>query len=1184
MDDFYLFEEDFTDSDSLDLSYSSPSPSPSSLSPRSKIPFIDQHFNPYSVSPPQLNLILNLSKIPAKETPLLIRKHKKKFTFSIENQSQISVFTLLSFLSNKEKNGRRKNNNLYISWTYMEHTTQQILSAVILNQIKQGYAKIKNNFSVLSANKHSSNLPKFIEETRKEDPFSTSFFHFIYSGKTKITDNGEILFPNNNSSNLTMFFKENQSNEKMISQNHSDYYSFSTIKLSYLFKSLGPESFSIFDGDYSGRALSTFINIAQNDSSNSTVKNDNITYSRCFCLCSCQNDERMPDVAGIPRDFLTVCLLTPVRVAILCHIYHNYRSKMDSFLEDIQENKEEYDKFTEYLNCIITVITEAIAIDFISSDLFTSLFRRDSHIAVFFQRFIMCQFLLDKFNVHPVCYPFLPQMQKHSLWSQLSFAIDQCIIKQTYPNPLPTKDLFHSAILSFFTNFNKNEQDRSIISIVSSMPALFKSAEDLYPPLAYFASISTENKYKIMPLLHYNKIFSILFNENHVSGQLYHACAYLLLISDMDAVDFPIILQETPNVSFLMEVIMKNDTNFNKSTRAIITAIFSKLISWYQPAHNLCITEQFFETFSKLIVEQEPQFLMWLFILLKRIWLSFSIDKTSFIDSNIHLQIASNLMNDSYEIRASCIAALSVFMQTNEQFLNRYLFLVMIPSFVDASYIVRYQFLMFLLRYLQSNKITVDSFNLLSPSSTLRQFFDIFYGNIKHFAQILNNFSFLSKASVDAANTSLSQKKLDSSACFLLEYFCYDPCPLISGAAQKAIDVIASSQNKFIAPPFNSTNQNPVFGPSKIEMKSDTYEFPDDSDVLFSYAYEQLTRASQWNADISINKQEKKDLQSFFHRRSPKEYESYSYMPSKISRKCYKNISEKQIQKLAFYSHDSSLVCVHSSNILSKLDDLLALETTMTLSQSICDLITKRVSYDKTLTICSTLEGSIHVCDMDEGDEVTCFRAGFNFKDQKSPQLIATHEKSTTIATGRGSNGVCLWDLETQKIIGEWKTPDLYAISTMSILNSDENLCICGLNNGCLTPVDFRTPQNSQPSKILNSSMSDKVVHVANFFAQEQVIYAASVNGIITSWDTRGDQILTVTKKEGPIFSFDSHTHFPVLFCSSAKESPEMLTPNMQFIGSLDNIGPNSFISAHQRLNLISFGDALGNVHVFELL
>lgn len=98
------------------------------------------------------------------------------------------------------------------------------------------------------------------------------------------------------------------------------------------------------------------------------------------------------------------------------------------------------------LNWIFTAITDTIAWNTLSRELFQKLFRQDLLVASLFRNFLLAERILRSYDCTPVSSPALPQCFRHPMWTAWDYALDLALLQ--LPNIIEKKEQFQN--LPFF--------------------------------------------------------------------------------------------------------------------------------------------------------------------------------------------------------------------------------------------------------------------------------------------------------------------------------------------------------------------------------------------------------------------------------------------------------------------------------------------------------------------------------------------------------------------------------------------------------------------------------------------------------------------------------------------------------------------------------------------------------------
>lgn len=152
------------------------------------------------------------------------------------------------------------------------------------------------------------------------------------------------------------------------------------------------------------------------------------TYKNCIQLAACSANQILPMNPQLPADLFTSCLTTPLKIALRWYILQHTSKLVPHVTLDLIENipGQLNDRRTMLgeLNWIFTAITDTIAWNTLSRDLFQRLFRQDLLVASLFRNFLLAERILRAYDCTPVSSPALPQCFRHAMWSAWDLALD----------------------------------------------------------------------------------------------------------------------------------------------------------------------------------------------------------------------------------------------------------------------------------------------------------------------------------------------------------------------------------------------------------------------------------------------------------------------------------------------------------------------------------------------------------------------------------------------------------------------------------------------------------------------------------------------------------------------------------------------------------------------------------------
>lgn len=140
-------------------------------------------------------------------------------------------------------------------------------------------------------------------------------------------------------------------------------------------------------------------------------------------FAACGPNERIPKIHGMPDDLFTICLLTPLKIALLHHNNQTFPlSSLDSskqrsraYMEELWENMSP--DLKGRLWCELVAILHTIAWQSMDGAMYQRIFGQSGQsISQLAAGFLMSQRVLGAYNVKPESIPSIPSSTSHSLW------------------------------------------------------------------------------------------------------------------------------------------------------------------------------------------------------------------------------------------------------------------------------------------------------------------------------------------------------------------------------------------------------------------------------------------------------------------------------------------------------------------------------------------------------------------------------------------------------------------------------------------------------------------------------------------------------------------------------------------------------------------------------------------------
>lgn len=145
-------------------------------------------------------------------------------------------------------------------------------------------------------------------------------------------------------------------------------------------------------------------------------------------LGACAAGETLPSSSSVPADLFTSCITTPLRTALHWFLKRTLvRGVTPDMLDIIPGNLNNRHTPLGELNWIFTAITDTIAWNVLSREMFKKLYRQDVLLAGLMRNFLLADRIMRSFACHPISHPVLPETHTHPLWESFELSMEQLL-------------------------------------------------------------------------------------------------------------------------------------------------------------------------------------------------------------------------------------------------------------------------------------------------------------------------------------------------------------------------------------------------------------------------------------------------------------------------------------------------------------------------------------------------------------------------------------------------------------------------------------------------------------------------------------------------------------------------------------------------------------------------------------
>lgn len=194
----------------------------------------------------------------------------------------------------------------------------------------------------------------------------------------------------------------------------------------------------IIDRDNSGALLKIVNEFMKKSKDDNKPINDG-----CFFF-SCSENELMPRSKDYPVDLFTTCLTSPAKIALIWHSRHYFCFQSGClqtlplfFFEELPQDEEQSKKIHSLLHDLKLALksaVESMAFENMDPEMFVRMFRTDNTLSELSVNFLLACRILSFFDIHPVSYPELPDLNDCSQWQEFDLRLDATLYLLRSPN------------------------------------------------------------------------------------------------------------------------------------------------------------------------------------------------------------------------------------------------------------------------------------------------------------------------------------------------------------------------------------------------------------------------------------------------------------------------------------------------------------------------------------------------------------------------------------------------------------------------------------------------------------------------------------------------------------------------------------------------------------------------------
>lgn len=1038
---------------------------------------------------------------------------KVKYTIpSIPHQEPLG--TILYMVSNRnqitQQNEALNPEKLIIAWSNISHTTDSEFPGLIQKFFKSGYKLGKSKPTFYSLINPNPNSIAYLQQLRHDYPSGRVVFHYVGTGFQPITK--EAIYTKTDFGEVS----------KLISFRD-------------LFDQIKTPSFYIFDCE-NASIVTKMIQDRE-----SKISNQNSSFASCFCLGAANINERLPFDSILPLDFFSTVLLTPLPIAILCHILKNYKTTFkESPLMLIQNLITETN--SDLLK-ILEIISECVSADYLPQSMFSLLFRKELFVRTMFRRFVIAQYLMNDFSVSPISYPYLPPMHCHSMWDQWQTQADIWVTAVTKTSPLSFVKFFRSFAISLDSCLKYS----AAVSKYLLVGALSQTESgEVFTAVANYVSRSRENRENFTSFVNFSDWLDALLSiperveQKTATKEQLHALLYIIISALHTSMNS--IFSASSKIDFLPILNLTIDENYPEETRALASCVCSLLVGVHRELRNQVKNVFFVEKIEKSLLKNGPFLNLWHLILLKRAHLFLSASDDIADRKQLQFIIFSLLKSSSHEVRAAALSCMSLFCYHDLSSYISTLFCIH-----DCSFLVRMQLLLFSIRILSGNEEITFNKNL-----SLTKFSDIF----DYFIHEKNSTSLLMTKA-----TTISKESCLEFACFVIEFYTFDPNPLVSSTAKKAKISFENKEEKVAIPIGMRESEIDEFTVVEIEKSVNRIIFPSDSYNLLSSATEQIVSCGRWKLS--------KNVEEEIHK-----VKSQGFVPptaTNFVQVAHSQLHNKTPVNICYMGNDIAVACNDGSIEILCDDHVKKSEFRVTSPQL---LITDTCTIKSSRLAVCTEDGCITVWSGSNSPTLK-FRASPNYLSQVNLFCSSCKLCNSQLLSSCGE-GVCLWDLTKQLNVAEFSFDSISSCCHFS-KNSQQTFFVGG-SNGLVSVYDTR-------SGCLSSTNFSSPVHkIQTIVGDDQNFFVSLEDSSVYSVDISTMKSTLITKSKTSLNDFALHPLAKVMIQCPRDADPYINNIKGNILCKIPILQNPSLADFNQKVPILTISNKKGELYSYQMI
>lgn len=680
-----------------------------------------------------------------------------------------------------------------------------------------------------------------------------------------------------------------------------------------------------------------------------------------------------------------------------------------------------------------------------------------------------------------------------------------------------------------------------------------------------------------------------LFLQKDPRSPVYHPMCYLVLCLLYHKPEFASEIRKELDFSKFPSLVF--DRSLNESTRNIISAIIANLAVDNETLQQVCTSFEFLSNVCKDLATSNPLRSTWLILVIRRAFHLYSPDPAVYVGNGLHVQLFMHLFNDSPMARAAAVSAITCFMRPFECNVNGQLLYLAIPVICDASFLVRFHFVLLLKKF-------VTSFENYSDSVVANESFEFDRASFDSIARSClgakaslelfsrGNVEFLELID-DSVHSGDFISRAYATSMALLSMFVDDPHPSVSALAARVTRYIARSRQAYDQANNNEDLSDPSSLGADACMDHFSYSGEDDSfeEENFSFANidqnESLHEICLHNLVSSrIWQPPAAEAGGSSPRKSlpPPVQESIPICEFTLM----KTLKLKSPAGLAFH-RDTLGIAGYSSGEVFFVDQRDA-RTSIAVPRGQVSSLTVVSWSESPGVLFATTDGCVHLWRPPASTLAMTFCADPAALISSQPILVAPAVDPFVVYTVNAATGrLCKWNLGTERFLGEWDSGSLTEVTCIVADPKAPSSVLIGSRNGVIREIYLGDPKAAVFKMVVAPYPKASVVHIGTSFAWKTRTIAVMNTGDVSEWEDIDRPINFNFEHPLGANSVAVHPLYPMIAIAPKDAPPYVTSLEGQTLYTFRNLPASCAVAFHPLLAVISFTLPDGTVHLYNL-